>query len=336
MKEAMFYKKLKGKKVQCVLCPRNCIIGEGQTGFCKVRKNIGGVLYSLVYGKPVSIAVDPIEKKPLFHFAPGTQCLSLATVGCNLACRFCQNWEISQEFGEVHGRETSPEEIVRMAKDYNVEGISYTYTEPTIFFEYAFDIMKLAKKEGFYNMWVSNGYTEPEVIKKMSKYLDGINVDLKGNDEFYRKLSLAPKGVNPVFESLKTYKKFGVWVEVTNLIIPRHNDSKEEISKLVKWVKANLGVDTPLHFSAFYPQYNLTDVEPTPVETLERAFEIAKSEGLRWVYVGNIYGHKLESTWCWKCGELLIKRMGFSVESFASECPKCGEKVPIRGKRWMK
>ncbi|NIO19714.1 MAG: AmmeMemoRadiSam system radical SAM enzyme [Candidatus Aenigmarchaeota archaeon] len=335
MKEAMFYRKLTDKRVKCDLCPHNCVIPEGGTGFCGVRGNDKGKLYSLVYGLPVSVAVDPIEKKPLFHFAPGTKTLSLSTVGCNLKCKFCQNWEISQEYGEIHGDEMFPEEIIELAKKNNVEGISYTYTEPTVFIEYALDIMKLARKEGLYNMWVSNGYTNLEPIKTISKYLDAINIDLKGDDEFYKK-TCSGVGVKPVYDAMKAYKRNDVWIEVTNLIVPTLNDSEEDIGKLVEWIKDNLGEDTPLHFSAFFPQYKVTNLSPTPVSVLENAVNIAKGKGLRWVYAGNVWGNKYESTYCWKCDTLVIKRTGFSVYSMNQKCPKCGEIVRLRGTEWLK
>jgi pyruvate formate lyase activating enzyme len=335
MKEAMFYRKLTGKRVKCDLCPHNCVIPDGGTGFCGVRGNEKGRLYSLVYSLPVSVAIDPIEKKPLFHFAPGTKTLSLATVGCNLKCKFCQNWEISQEYGEIHGNEMMPEEVVELAKKNNVSGISYTYTEPTVFFEYALDIMKLAKKEGLYNMWVSNGYTNPEPIKMISKYLDAINIDLKGDDEFYKKVCLGV-GIEPVYEAMKAYKRNDVWIEITNLIIPTLNDSEEDIGKLVEWIKDNLGKDTPLHFSAFFPQYKFTNLSPTPVSVLENAVRIAKGKGLRWVYAGNVWGNRYESTYCPKCDTLMIKRTGFSVFSMNQKCPKCGEMVTLRGTDWLK
>ncbi|MEE9323078.1 MAG: AmmeMemoRadiSam system radical SAM enzyme [Candidatus Aenigmarchaeota archaeon] len=335
MKEAMFYKKVTGKKVKCELCPRFCMITNGKRGFCGVRENRNGKLYSLVYGLPVSVAVDPIEKKPLFHFAPGTKTLSLATVGCNLRCKFCQNYEISQEYGKVYGNEMMPEEVIELAKKYGVEGISYTYTEPTVFFEYALDIMKLARKEGLYNMWVSNGYTNPEPIRTLSKYLDAINIDLKGNDEFYRKMC-GGLGIEPVHKSLKAYKENGVWVEVTNLIVPTFNDSEEELSKLVEWIRDNLGKEVPLHFSAFFPQYKVTDISPTPVSAIENAVKLAKERGMKWVYAGNVHGNKYESTYCWKCNIPLIKRIGFSVHSIEERCPKCGEKVDLSGMKWLK
>ncbi|NIP39989.1 MAG: AmmeMemoRadiSam system radical SAM enzyme [Candidatus Aenigmarchaeota archaeon] len=335
MKEAMFYKTLTGNKVKCELCPHGCVISEGKTGFCGVRGNERGKLFSLVYGLPVSVAVDPIEKKPMFHFAPGSRTLSLATVGCNLRCRFCQNFEISQEYGEIHGDEMFPEEIIELAKKNNVEGISYTYTEPTVFFEYALDIMKLAKKEGLYNMWVSNGYTNPEPVKTVSKYLDAINIDLKGDDDFYRK-RCSGVGVKPVYEAMKAYKDSGVWIEITNLIIPTLNDSEEDIGKLSGWVMENLGRDTPLHFSAFFPQYKVRKLSPTPVSVVENAVRIAKERGLRWVYAGNVWGNRYESTYCPKCDTLLIKREGFSVHSMNRKCPKCGEMVTLKGTEWLK
>jgi pyruvate formate lyase activating enzyme len=335
MKEAMFYRKMGKGFVKCELCPRFCTIAPGKTGFCGVRRNEKGTLRSLVYGLPISVAIDPIEKKPLFHFAPGTKCLSVATVGCNLRCRFCQNYTISQEYGEIHGEKMQPEEVVALAKSYGVEGMSYTYTEPTVFYEYALDIMKLAKKEGFYNTWVSNGYTNPEPIRRMAKYLDAVNVDLKGNDAFYKKVC-GGIGIAPVFEALKAYKENGVWVEVTNLIIPGYNDSPAEIAKLSEWLAKNLGKETPLHFSAFYPQYKLAGTKPTPAATLEKAVEIARKKGVKWVYAGNIYGNRYESTWCWKCGTRVIERAGFDVLSCAAKCPKCGERADLKGMQWVK
>ena len=335
MKEAMFYKKSKGGGVDCSLCARCCRnIRDGCAGFCGVRKNEGGKLYSLVYGRACSVAVDPIEKKPLFHFAPGTMCLSLATVGCNLKCLHCQNWQISQEYGGVYGTDMPPEKIVEHAKRQGVKGISYTYTEPTIFYEYALDTMKLAKKAGLYNVWVSNGYTTPQAIKGMAKYLDAINVDIKGNDEFYRKVCMAP-GIKPVYDALIEYKKAGVWIEITNLVIPGHNDKEKDVKAMVRWIKTKLGADTPLHFSAFYPNYKLRSAKPTPPETLEKCYEIAKKGGLRWIYLGNIRsGHT--STFCRKCGEKVIDRYIHRVMSYADRCPKCGTEIPVAGKKWVK
>jgi pyruvate formate lyase activating enzyme len=328
MKQALFYEKLNGD-VQCNLCPRNCKISQNNRGICDVRENKNGELFSLVYGKIASMNVDPIEKKPLFHFAPGTDCLSIATVGCNLKCSFCQNWEISHP-KEIVGKELSPEEIIEFNNKYNSPGIAYTYTEPTVFYEYALDIMKLAKKQGLYNIWVSNGFTNIEPIKKIAKYLDAINVDMKGDIEFYQKLCGIPNE-DPIRQALKEYKKQNVWIEITNLIIPGYNDKSEQIENLVKWIKENLSVNTPIHFSRFYPQYQLTNVKPTPVETLEKAVEIAKKH-LNYVYLGNVPGNKHENTYCPKCNSLVIERFGLKIKKFSLKCNKCGEHVIIKGK----
>ncbi len=332
MKEALFWDKAKGGKVDCRLCARRCKgIGDGRTGFCGVRKNVKGKLYSLVYGKACSVAVDPIEKKPLFHFAPGTDCLSISTVGCNFRCMHCQNWEISQP-RDIFGESIEPEKIVELAKSRDVKGIAYTYTEPTIFYEYAYDTMKLASKAGLYNVWVSNGYTTPEAIKHASKYLDAVNVDVKGNDGFYRKVCMAP-GIKPVYDALLAYKKHGVWTEITTLVIPGYNDDRKEILKIVMWVRDNLGPDVPLHFSAFFPQHRLTGVPPTPLETLEKCHGIARKEGMNYVYLGNARTDK-ESTFCPKCGQVIIERSGYSTVYHGGKCLKCGTSVPIAGKKW--
>ncbi len=334
MKEALFWKPLKGRKVKCQLCPRFCNISEGKTGYCGVRQNHKGKLYSLVYGRPCSFNVDPIEKKPLFHFAPGTVCISLSTIGCNLGCLHCQNWEISHPEA-VFGREMSPKEVVKYAKDNKVLGIAYTYTEPAAFLEYALDTMKLARKAGLYNVWVSNGYINPEPVKKAARYLDAINIDLKGDKEFYRKVCGVPDH-RPILDTMKLFKKSGVFLEVTNLIIPGYNDREKQIKSLVLWVKKNLGSDTPLHFSRFYPCYKMEKVKPTPAETLDRAWEIAKKAGMQYVYIGNVPGHPKENTYCPKCGEIVIKRTGYYIEFVKEKCEKCGEKIPIAGEKWMK
>ncbi|MEM7826597.1 MAG: AmmeMemoRadiSam system radical SAM enzyme [Candidatus Aenigmatarchaeota archaeon] len=335
MQEALFWTK-KDKNVQCILCPRKCIIPENLTGYCGVRKNVNGKLHSLVYGKLCAINIDPIEKKPLFMFAPGTQCLSIATVGCNLGCKFCQNWEISHPpEKEVFGENVTPERVVDMGKE--LPGIAYTYTEPTIMFEFAYDVMKLAKKSGLYNVWVSNGYTNPEPIKLLSKFMDAINVDYKGDENFYKRVCDAR--LEPVQNALKLYKRLGVWIEVTNLVIPGYNDDKNIILEMVRWIRENLGRETPLHFSAYYPAYKMT-APPTPVETLEKAAKIA-DEYLDYVYIGNVR-HERENTFCPKCKTMLIKRIGFFVEKFYLKrknskflCPNCGHSIPIAGAKWI-
>lgn len=331
MREALFYEKLPGKKVKCTLCPNFCELGEGKTGICRVRRNEGGKLQSLVYGRVCSYNIDPVEKKPLFHFAPGSQALSFATVGCNLRCDFCQNHDVSM-IEKVFGTRMEPEDVVNMAVKDRIPGIAYTYTEPTVFYEFALDIMKLARKAGLYNIWISNGYTNPEPIKKAARYMDAINIDIKGDPEFYREVCGVPDS-GYIYKALKAYKKAGVWIEVTNLLIPGHNDKPAQIKSLAEWVKKNLGKGTPLHFSRFRPYYRMPDLKPTPVKTLEKAHEVAKSVGMDWVYTGNVPGNEYESSYCPKCGTVLIERAGFELISYTDKC-RCGAKIPIAGKKW--
>jgi len=333
MKEAMFYKRLPAEKVQCFLCPRRCVILPGKRGFCRVRENSGGRLMSLVYGQLCSMAVDPIEKKPLFHFAPGSRCLSVCTVGCNLDCQFCQNSDISHP-ERVFGEDFPPQEIVSHAVRSGVGGIAYTYTEPTIFFEYALDTMKIAKKRGLYNVWVSNGYTNPEPAMQASKYLHSINVDIKGPERFYRKLCNVPNE-KAIKDALLVYNDQKVWIEITNLMIPGWNTGRKDTEALCKWVVKNLGEDTPIHFSRFHPSFRMMDAKPTPVRTLEEAEKIARGIGLRWVYIGNVFGHGGESTRCPSCGKMLISRDGLSIRRTILKCG-CGEKVPIAGRKWAR
>ncbi len=339
MKEAMFYKKLKNA-VKCGLCARNCIISENQTGFCRVRKNVKGKLYSLVYGRLVSVAVDPIEKKPLYMFAPGSHTLSMSTIGCNFKCNFCCNYGLSQEWIDISGEEYSSEKLIKLAKEYDVQGFSYTYVEPTVFYEFSYDTAKLARKNGFYNMWVSNGFTSPEAIDEISKYLDAVVVDFKGsaNPKFYREFSQVPK-VEPIFDALLTYKKNKVYIEITDLLIPKVGDDLGDVKKLCKWIVENLGDDTPFHIIQFFPTFKMTNLPRTPIETMEKAYEIAKKEGLKYVYLGNIFDHKLENTYCPKCGELVIERTILGVQKFLLKkdlkCPVCGERIPIFGEKWI-
>lgn len=301
-----------------------------------MRKNLKGKLYSLVYGKLCSIAVDAIEKKPLFHFSPGTSCLSIATVGCNLDCSFCQNWSISHPPGkEISGEEITAERVIEITKENNLPGIAYTYTEPLIAVEFYLEVMKLARKAGLYNIWVSNGYTNPEPARRASKYLDAINVDLKGDIKFYQKLCSVPDE-EPMKKALKIYKKAGVWIEVTNLVIPGYNDKREQVEKLVLWVKENLGPDTPLHFSRFYPHRKMADVPPTDVRTLEMAVRVAEKAGMDYVYLGNIPGHPKENTYCPRCRTMVIERTGLMTKSIKDKCPKCNKKIRIAGRKWLK
>lgn len=329
MKEAMYYKKLKGGMVNCQLCPRKCIIKDGEHGFCRARKNEKGKLYSLVYGAPCSVSIDPIEKKPLFHFLPETTAYSIGTAGCNLRCKFCQNWQISQALPEeIPFIDLPPEKLVKEAIANGCKSIAYTYTEPVIFYEYVLDTAKLARKKGLKNVVVTNGFINQEPLKELCKYIDGVNVDLKGfTDEYYRKITGA--WLQPVLESLKTIKKMGVWLEVTNLVVPGLNDDMAVIKKMCEWIKKNLGVDTPLHFSRFFPDYLMRDYPPTGENTLLKAGEIAKKVGLHYVYIGNIMIENAQNTYCPKCGELLIERRWFeTVQNNIkdSKC-KCGEKI---------
>ncbi|HTY44944.1 MAG TPA: AmmeMemoRadiSam system radical SAM enzyme [Patescibacteria group bacterium] len=330
LKEALFYEKLKDRAVQCHLCPRNCLITEGRRGFCGVRENRNGTLYTLVYSRPVAVHIDPIEKKPLFHFLPGTAAYSIATAGCNLRCKFCQNWEISQRKPEeVSSLDVSPEELVRRVKEAGSPTIAYTYTEPTIFYEYMLETAKLAKKQGIRNMMHSAGYINKEPLEQLLPYLDAANIDLKGfSDDYYARFSDATLG--PVLETLKAIKKAGVHLEVTNLIVPGFNDDSQTLIAMCRWIKDNLGADTPLHFSRFFPLYKLAALNPTPVSALEKARDIALDCGLKYVYIGNISPHPAEQTYCPACNKVLIRRSGYivlEVNIVDGKCKFCGEKI---------
>jgi len=329
MKEALYYEK-KDNKLQCHLCPRNCVIAIDKAGFCRVRKNIKNKLYSMVYAKPISAHIDPIEKKPLYHFLPGTKALSIGTVGCNLACKHCQNWEMSQAFpGDFPEYDLPPALIVEEAIKTGCKSISYTYNEPTIFYEYALDTAKIAKKKGIKNTIVSNGFINEEPLKQWCKYIDGANIDLKSiDDKFYRKITSA--WVEPVLNTLKILKENNVWFEITNLIIPTLNDNLKDIEKLCNWVKNNLGVNNPIHFTAFYPCYKLTNLPRTSPDILKKAYNTAKKTGINYVYIGNVFADKEGNTYCPKCGELLIERSFFEVlqnNITHSKC-SCGNKIP--------
>lgn len=328
----MLYEKIGNKKVQCNLCAHRCKINEGKKGICLVRENRDGILYTLVYGRTISQAIDPIEKKPLFNFYPGTTAYSIATIGCNFKCQFCQNWEISQMVRDKHlimGNEASPESIVENAKRYGSKSIAYTYTEPTIFFEYAYDTAKLAHEADIKNVFVTNGYMTEEALKEINPYLDAANVDLKSfSDDFYRKLCGAR--LQPVLDALKLMKKLGIWVEVTTLIIPSLNDSADELGKIAKFIVNELGDDTPWHISRFYPSYNLKDKPPTPIDTIHKAREIGLNEGLKYVYEGNVPDSKGESTYCPNCKNLVIKRCGYQItkkDIKDGKCPYCESRI---------
>ncbi|MCD6442107.1 AmmeMemoRadiSam system radical SAM enzyme [bacterium] len=290
MREAILYKKLKDKTVQCQACAHYCVIANGQRGICHTRENQNGKLFNLTDNKIIACQIDPIEKKPFFHFLPGTYSLSIATMGCNFSCLNCQNWEISQglkENNKVRGDEIMPEEIVRLALKSRVSSIAYTYTEPTIFLGYALETMKLAQKAGLKNVWVSNGYFTKETLKLIEPYLDAINIDLKFfDDNLYQKVCKAR--LQPVLDTLKLIKKTKIWLEVTTLVIPGYTDTKSQFRKIAQFVKKELGPDTPCHISKFFPCYKMLDVSPTPTKLIEQAVDIYKQEGLRYVYAGNL------------------------------------------------
>ena len=335
LKEAMLYEQLPEKKVKCNLCSRRCTIPEGKVGFCLVRKNDGGTLHSLVYGKACSAQIDPINKKPLSHFCPGSMVMSIATVGCNFRCKFCDNWVISQE-KDIKGYDLPPEKVVEAAKENGCQGISYTYTEPTIFFEYAYDTAKIAHDHGLFNTFVTNGYMTPEAVQTIAPFLDAATVDFKGggDPDFYREFSAVPS-VKPIYEALKEMKKQGIHLEITNLVIPRMGDSMERIRELALWIKDNLGEDTPFHLLRFHPNYGLTEAPATPIKTLEQAYETAREIGLNYVYIGNVPGHRYENTYCPNCKALIIKRFSFEIVKWHltkdMKCPECGRAIAIKG-----
>jgi len=331
MKEALLYEKLEDKKVKCHLCNHYCIIPDGKRGVCQVRENRGGILYSLVYEKLIAANVDPVEKKPFFHFLPGSLSFSIATVGCNFRCKHCQNWSISQmprDKGEIQGERVPPERIVMEALRTGCESISYTYTEPTVFFEYAYETSKLAKEKGLKNLFVTNGYMSKETLQLIAPYLDGANVDLKSaNEAFYKEICGA--SLHPVLENIQTMRKLGIWVEVTTLVIPTLNDSEEELRTIARLLR-EIEPSIPWHVTAFHPNYKLLHLPPTARSVLKRAREIGLSEGLKYVYSGNIPGDEGENTYCWNCHKILIRRWGFKVlENHIKEgkCPHCGAKI---------
>ena len=330
MKEALFYDKLDDQRVKCFLCAHHCLISENKRGICCVRENHGGKLYSLVYGKIISMNVDPIEKKPLFHFYPESKSFSIATVGCNFGCLHCQNYDISKypkEHNDIPGENVTPEQVIDGAERAGCKSISYTYTEPTIFFEFAYECARLAHKNGIKNVFVSNGYIGPEAAKTIAPYLDGINIDLKGDNEFYKKICGAK--LQPVLDTIKLMKDMGVWVEVTTLIIPSYNDSKDFLMWISEFIKS---VDSaiPWHVTQFYPTYKLLDQPRTSLETLKQAKEIGLKAGLKYVYEGNVPGEGGENTYCPNCRELLIKRFSFYIKEnkiAGSHCFKCKTRI---------
>jgi pyruvate formate lyase activating enzyme len=335
MYEARLYEKLGNAKVKCHLCAHRCTIAAGKRGICQVRENRDGVLYSLVYGLAISQAIDPVEKKPLFHFYPGSKAFSFATVGCNFRCSFCQNWQISQmvhDEGRIRGHEASPDHLASAANHYGCKSIAYTYTEPTIFFEYSYDTAVRAERWGIKNIYVTNGYMTEEMLDAFGPHLHAANVDLKSfSDDFYRKTCGAR--LQPVLDTLKAMKERGIWVEITTLVVPGQNDSPEELRDVAEFIAQEVGVDTPWHVSRFRPDYEMSDRHATPLSTLRQAREIGLQAGLRYVYEGNVPGSEGENTHCHNCHNLLIQRYGFGILENrilpASKCPFCG--APIDG-----
>lgn len=332
MKEASLYKKLGNDKVHCHMCAHRCVIDKAKRGKCFVRENRDGTLYSLVYGKLIAMNVDPVEKKPLFHFQPSSRSLSIATAGCNFTCLHCQNADISQFPGEhegsIPGNDVSPESVVVSAVHHGCKSISYTYTEPTIFMEFAHDCARLGREKGLKNIFVSNGFMTSESADHIIPYLDGNNIDLKGDEKFYKEVCGAH--LKPVQETIRRMKEGGVWVEVTTLVIPGHNDSDEVLTMISNFI-VSVDPDIPWHVTQFHPTYKLIDQPRTPVSTLRRAREIGLKAGLHYVYEGNIPGEENADTFCPDCGALLIKRLGFSVIENRlrdSRCPSCDNAIP--------
>ncbi|HJV66167.1 MAG TPA: AmmeMemoRadiSam system radical SAM enzyme [Geomonas sp.] len=328
MKEAMFYDKLEGGRVRCRLCRFHCLIGPGMRGHCRVRENRGGVLVSLVFGRAVAEHVDPIEKKPLFHVLAGSRSYAIATVGCNFRCLHCQNYSISQpDEGSIEfsGNLVEPETVVQRALAHGCRSIAYTYTEPTIFFEYAYETAKLARAAGLKNVFVTNGYITNEALGVIAPYLDAANIDLKGfTDSFYREVVGA--SLPEVLDCIREYKRLGIWLELTTLVIPHRNDSEQELRKIAEFIVGELGAGTPWHVTQFYPTYRLQDEARTPVATLRSARKIGLEAGLRYVYEGNVPGEGGENSYCPGCQQLLIKRYGYQIEKnllVEGRCPSC-------------
>jgi pyruvate formate lyase activating enzyme len=334
--EATLYQPLADGKVRCTACARYCVIPSGSHGFCFVRKNSGGRLDLLTYGRVAALQIDPVEKKPLSHFHPGTRVLSMGTVGCNWRCQYCQNSEISQEH-ELSGRPLSPKQAVRRAIELECQGVTFTYNEPTIFIEFALDVIEEAHRHGLFANFVTNGYMTPEAVALLGPKLDAISVDFKGSGEegFMRKYITA-KGPAPILSTLKLLRGHGVHVEVTNLIVPQVGEDKTALRNLARFVVSELGSDTPFHLLRWHPDYKMLDLPPTPIATLVGLHRILKEEGVAYAYLGNVWGHPLEHTYCPKCGAVAVERYGFMIRSWnldeENRCRKCAHPIPIVGR----
>lgn len=331
VREARFYHKLPDGKVRCTLCPRECSMREGVRGYCGVRENRHGSLYTLVYGRVCAAHIDPVEKKPFFHYMPGTVAFSVATAGCNVNCKFCQNWELSQASPEeAPGESMPPARVVELAKQYNCPTIAFTYTEPIVASEFVMDTADLAHEQGIRAIEISNGYIHKDALEPVYGRMDAVKIDLKAfSDWYYRKVVVAE--LKPVLDTLVALVKLGKWTEIVYLLVPTMNDSDAELTALARWIKANLGVTVPLHFSQFHPDYKMLDLPITSVASLERAKRIAEAEGLQFVYIGNVPGHPAESTYCPHCSRLLVHRSAYEIRQMLicdGACPYCRQVIP--------
>ena len=332
-KEAMYYKKLDYRKIECVLCPKKCVIDDMERGFCGNRENRGGTYYTLAHSNPCAMHKDPIEKKPLFHFLPTTDAFSISTSGCNFVCKFCQNWQISQFRPEqTENLYLSPERVAREAERRRCTSIAYTYAEPVVFYEYMYDTAVEGKKRGLKSVMISNGYINPEPMRELCKHLDAVKIDFKAyTEKFYRDTCVGT--LQPVLDVLELLRDMGIWYEMVYLMVPGLNDSKQELQEMCAWIMEKLGPDVPLHFSRFHPQYMLKNLPPTPVRTIEMARDIGMKAGLNFVYIGNVPGHEGENTYCPnpKCKKLLIGRMGYIVyenHTVGGKCRYCEREIP--------
>lgn len=329
--EARHYDKLEELKVRCVLCPKECSVADRERGYCGVRENREGTYYTLVHSRPCSVAVDPIEKKPLFHFLPGSKAFSIATVGCNMECKFCQNWEISQFTPEqrrsIH---LPPDKVAAAARGDHCKSIAYTYTEPVVFYEYMYDCAVAAKKLGVKSVMISNGYIQEKPLRQLIPALDAVKIDLKAfTNAFYK--DLCSGELDPVLKTLKILNEKGIWFEIVVLIIPTKNDSPKELKELCTWVVDELSDMVPIHFTRFRPIYKIKDLPPTPISTLTKAYEIARSAGINFPYIGNVVGHDGECTFCPNCSRKIITRRGFYLSNLDLEkgnCVSCGTPIP--------
>lgn len=328
---ARYWVKLEEKKVKCLLCPKKCVVPNLERGYCGVRENQEGEYKTLIYNRVCSLGADPVEKKPFFHFLPRSRSFSLSTAGCNFECKYCQNWQISQFRPEqVRAQSLSPDDIVQLAQRSECETVAFTYGEPVVFFEYMYDTAVKARAAGLRPIVITNGFYEEKPLRDLCKVVPAIKVDFKGFSEgFYKEVCAAE--LKPVLDCLQIIKEEKVWLELVVLIIPTKNDAPQEIESMCKWIVKHLGADVPLHFSRFHPEYKLKNLPPTPVKTLERFYQIARDQGVNYVYVGNVWGHKYESTFCPKCGTLLIHRVGYFVDPPRlkdGKCPQCALPIP--------